>query len=129
MNALRSIATAASLAGAAVAFAAAGPVTSDQFAAGWQAEARGLINQGPSGLDLAKSSWFVPGITPPGKYVLIERHGDRAELIDGYQLSIRSGAISEIHVMVPAGYANVEVLPVKYLPPDLASRNQPSEGR
>jgi hypothetical protein len=129
MTACRSFLVAAALAGvAALAPAAAGTVTSDEFAPGWQDQTRALIDSGPSRLDLAKTSWFVPGITAPGRYVLIERHGDRAEVIDGYQFTVRAARDSEIHMIVPAHYGNVEALPIKYVP-SLAARAEPPGSR
>ena len=129
MTSCRSALIGAALAGAAaVALAAAGAVTSDEFAPGWQGQSRALINSGPSRLDLAKTSWYVPGITGPGRYVLIERHGDKAELIDGYQFTVQSARNSEIHMILPAHYGNVEALPVKYVP-GLAARVEPPGSR
>ncbi len=129
MASCRSVFIGAALAGAAaVTLAAAGGVTSDEFAPGWQGETRALINIGPSRLDLAKSSWTVPAITAPGRYVLIERHGDKAELIDGYQFTMRASGIDDIHMILPARYGNVEALPVKYVP-SLAARVEPPDSR
>ncbi len=129
MKFLGSLTLAAALAGGATgALAAADLVGSDAFAPDWQAHARALINRGPSPLDLSKSSWMVPGITPPGHYVLIERHGDQARLIDGYRFQVLSARNSEIHMIVPTGYASVEALPVEDVP-GLAVRPGPADSR
>jgi hypothetical protein len=129
MTVLRSLTLAAALAGGAVgAPAAAERIGSESFAPGWQEHARALINHGPSPLDLSKSSWLVPGITPPGRYVLIERRGDKAQVIDGYQFQITSARNSDIHMIVPAGYGNVEALPVEDVP-GVKARSGPSDSR
>jgi hypothetical protein len=129
MKVLGSLTLAAAFAGGATgALAAADLVGSDAFAPGWQAHTRALINRGPSPLDLSKSSWLVPGITPPGHYVLIERHGDQARLIEGYQFQVLSARNSEIHMIVPARYGSVEALPVDDVP-GLALRPGPPDSR
>lgn len=110
------LAFAALAAGAAGAFAASPPVTSDQFSPGWQDQARALINQGASRLDLSKTSWYVPAITPRGRYILVERHGDKAQVIDGYEFRVTSDPEREIHMVLPAAYGNVEAVPISFVP-------------
>ena len=128
MNALKSFFLAAALACAAAAAPAATGLDSDQFAPGWQAHTRSLINAGPDPLYLAKTSWHVPGITPPGRYVLIERHGERAEVIQGYEFKVERARNSEIRMLLPAGYGDVEALPVEDVPA-LAARWSPMGSR
>jgi hypothetical protein len=128
MNALESFSIASVLACTAAAATAAAGIGSDQFAPGWQAHARSLINAGPARLDLSKTSWHVPGITPPGRYVLIERRGEQAELIPGYEFKVTPAVNSEIHMIVPANYADVEALPLEDVPA-LAGRSSPAGSR
>ena len=58
---------------AASAVAASEPVTSDQFAPGWQAHARPLFNLGPSMHVSGRDRYMMPGILPSGDYVLVRR--------------------------------------------------------
>lgn len=102
--------------------AAADPIGSDTFAADWQAHSRGLINAGP-GPTLSTTAWYVPAILPRGRYVLIERDGDKARLIDGYQFEVTSAVNREIKLWVPNGYGNVEAIPVADVPALAAPRN------
>lgn len=114
---------------AAAAMAAAAPLTSDQFAPGWQDHAQGLINRGAALRDLSKTSWMVPSILAPGRYVLVNRHGDKAEVIDGYDLTVKAGEASQqINVVVPMGYGDVVAVPIADVPA-LASRREPSGSR
>ena len=96
------------------AVAAAVPVTSDQFAPGWQDRARPLINLGPSHLT-DRTKWYVPAILPRGEYVLVQRKGDTAEVIDGYRFTIKGG-VSDQYMLLEPGYWNVEALPIADVP-------------
>lgn len=130
MPSIKTIAAlAAGVLGAAAAMAAATPITSDQFAPGWQAHAQGLINRGASALDLSKTRWYVPANTPPGEYVLVERRGDTAEVIDGYRFKVTRGDVArEINMIVPQSYGNVEAVPLADVPA-LAARREPAGSR
>ena len=127
-NAKTLVAFAATALAGAVAMAAA-PVTSDQFAPGWQDHARALINRGAAPRDLSKTSWMVPSVLAPGRYILVNRRGDRAEVIDGYDLTVKPGQASQqINIIVPQGYGDVQAVPASDVP-SLAGRSQPIEGR
>jgi hypothetical protein len=71
------------------AVAASVPVTSEHFAPGWQSHAHALIDLGPTRA-ADRDRYFVPGILPRGDYVLIRRHGDKAELIGGNRFTVTS---------------------------------------
>jgi len=96
------------------AVAASTPITSDQFAPGWQDRAKPLINMGIARI-VDKNRWYVPGILPRGEYVLVQRQGDKAELIDGYRFTVK-GNIADQYIFVTPGYSNVEALPVADVP-------------
>ena len=101
---------------AATAVAAAEPVTSDTFAAGWQDHARPLFLRG-FGATPGSSTWLVPHLMPRGRYVLIQREGDKAELIAGYQFEIDGDSIfQDVNMWVPVHYNNVEALPIGDVP-------------
>jgi len=118
-GAAASAATAASAASAgangARARTAATPVTSEQFAPGWQAHARPLFNKGSTHVPGA-NAWEVPGTLPRGSYRLINRSGDSAELIEGHEFEISGDPARKIILFVFPGYGNVEALPVADLP-------------
>jgi len=95
--------------------AAAEPITSDQFAPGWQEHARSLVNMGPSH-DVARTRWYVPAILPRGDYVLVQRRGDKAEVIDGQRFTIRPGGIDKIYLFLEPGLGDVQALPVADVP-------------
>ena len=96
------------------AVAASAPVTSEQFAPGWQEHARPLIYMGNTHrIDRAK--WYVPGILPRGEYVLVRRTGDKAELIDGYRFTVKGGIEKQYLYLMP-GYGDVQALPIADVP-------------
>ena len=101
------------LLGAMSAVAASAPITSEQFAPGWQAHARSLINMGPT--SAARNKWYVPAILPRGDYVLIKRTGDTAELIDGNRFSVTSDNAKQ-YLFIEPGAGDVQALPVADLP-------------
>jgi hypothetical protein len=94
--------------------AASTPVTSEQFAPGWQAHAKPLINMGFSTLP-NRDKWFVPGILPRGDYVLVQRTGDTATVIEGYRFTV-TGGTSDQYVFLAPGLGDVEALPVADVP-------------
>jgi hypothetical protein len=100
---------------AASAVAASVPITSEQFAPGWQAHSRPLFNLGPAA-GSGQTSWYVPGTLPRGTYVLVDRDGDRAELIDGHQFTVGGDGARKIYMLLFPGYNNVEALPVADVP-------------
>ena len=89
-------------------------VTRDQFAPGWQERAKPLINMGVARLR-DRTKWYVPGILPLGDYVLVQRDGDKAEVIDGYQFTVRSGS-HDLYVYLMPGYSDVQALPIADVP-------------
>ena len=96
------------------AVAASTPVSSDQFAPGWQDHAQPLYNMGMARI-VDRDKWRVPGILPRGEYVLVQRNGDKAELIDGYRFTVRGGN-SDTFLYLTPGHGNVEALPVADVP-------------
>ena len=90
------------------------PVTSDQFAPGWQAHAKPLIHMGNTRF-VDRTKWYVPAMLPRGDYVLVQRDGDKAEVIDGYRFTVKGGN-ADLYMYVTPGYSNVEALPVADLP-------------
>ena len=96
------------------AVAASTPITSDQFAPGWQERARPLINMGNAHI-VDRDKWYVPNILPRGEYVLVQRNGDKAEVIEGYRFTVKGGFADQYMYLMP-GYGNVEALPVADVP-------------
>jgi hypothetical protein len=93
--------------------AAAEPITSDQFAPGWQDDARPLFMAGFQ-RGTGRDKWYVPAILPRGDYVLIKRTGDKAELID-HRFSVTSDNAKQ-YVFLEPGAGNVEAIPVRDVP-------------
>ncbi len=89
------------------------PITSDQFAPGWQQHAHSLLLLGPTH-DADRDKWRVLGVLPRGEYVLIKRHGDKAELI-GNRFTVTS-ANADQYLFVRAGQGDVQALPVEDVP-------------
>jgi hypothetical protein len=114
----RGLLIAAALGAAAAGTLAAEPaLTSDQFAGGWQEQAHPLFNQGSSKLDASKTVWYVPQSLPAGRYVLVQRDGEKAEVIDGYGFEIHRGdGRREIRLFLSPRYGNVEALPIDAVP-------------
>ena len=94
--------------------AAAEPVTSDQFTPGWQSHARPLINMGFSRLG-DRNKYYVPAMLPRGDYVVIARSGDKAEVVDGYRFTVRSGNADQYIYLTP-GYTDVQAVPIDDIP-------------
>ena len=97
------------------AVAASTPVTSDQFAPGWQQHARPLINMGMARVT-SRDKWYVPSILPRGEYVLVRRNGDRAELIDGMRFTVKGGNVERQYLFLDPGQGDVEALPLSDVP-------------
>ena len=96
------------------AVAAGTPITSDQFSPGWQERVQPLINMGAT-RNADRTKWYVPGLIPRGEYVLVQRNGDKAEVIEGYRLTVKGGIEQQYMLLMP-GYGNVEALPVADVP-------------
>ena len=94
--------------------AASTPITSDQFAPGWQARAHALIPMGPTRI-VDRDKWYVPGILPRGDYVLIRRTGDKAELIDGNRFTVTTANV-DVYLYLMPGQGDVQALPVEDVP-------------
>ena len=114
--------TAVVLLAAMSAVAAATPITSDQFAPGWQAHAQALIPMGPARSG-DRDKWRVPGILSRGDYVLIKRVGDKAELI-GYRFSVSGGNVEQTLFVWP-GQGDVQALPVEDVPTLKGTKSPP----
>jgi hypothetical protein len=96
------------------AVAASTPVTSDQFAPGWQDHARPLFNMGKAHVN-DRDKWYVPANLPRGEYVLVKRTGDKAEVIDGQRFTVKGGN-ADIYMLLFPGYGDVEALPIADVP-------------
>jgi hypothetical protein len=94
--------------------AAAEPVTSDQFAPGWQSDAHPLIKVGIQSRT-GRDKWYVPSILPRGEYVLINRTGDKAELID-YRFTVDSDNARQYLFLEPGYSGDVEAMPARDVP-------------
>ena len=94
--------------------AAAEPVTSEQFAPGWQSDAHPLIKIGFQSRT-GRDKWYVPAILRRGDYVLINRTGDKAELID-YRFTVSSDAAQQYLFLEPGFSGDVEAMPARDVP-------------
>ncbi len=94
--------------------AAAEPVTSAQFAPGWQAHAKPLIDKGYSTRS-NRDRWYVPPILARGDYVLVERTGDTARVIEGHRFTVTDGNTDQ-YIFLDPGLAEVEAIPVSDVP-------------
>jgi len=94
--------------------AAAEPVTSDQFAPGWQADAKPLYFVGMQP-QTGRDKYYVPAILPRGDYVLIRRTGDKAEVIN-YRFSVPSGNVKQYLFVEPGIDGSVEAVPLRDVP-------------
>ncbi len=95
--------------------AASTPLTSDQFAPGWQAHARSLFNQGITPRVPGRVKWYVPAILPPGEYVVVRREGDKAEVMPGVRFTVRDGIVDQ-YLFLPPGAGDLQALPVADVP-------------
>ncbi len=100
---------------AASAVAASEPVTSDQFAPGWQAHAKPLFNLGPAMRVPGRDRYEMPGILATGDYVLVRRKGDKAEVINTSIVTVHGGNEKQ-YIFLDAGTGQVEALPVADVP-------------
>ena len=106
---------AVALLAAASAVAASEPVTSDQFAPGWQAHAKPLFNLGPSMHMAGRDRYEMPGILASGDYVLVQRKGDKATLVNTGIVTVHGGNEKQ-YVFLDGGMGQVEALPVADVP-------------
>lgn len=97
------------------AVAASEPITSDKFAPGWQAHAKPLFWAGMSRVP-GRDKFEMPGILPTGEYVLVRRNGDKAELIDGYRITVHTGNEKQFIFLDSGAQGHVEAIPVSDVP-------------
>ena len=90
------------------------PSNSQQFAAGWEQASRPLFKHGPE-RDAGTTQWWVSPTFPRANYVLINRNGDGVELIKDYKFSVSGAAETEILLMLPSEYNDVEALDEKFV--------------
>src|ERR1700712_2903182 len=109
------VAAIALLAATSAVASASEPITSEQFAPGWQGHAKSLINMGVAPR-LYRTKWYVPALLPRGEYVLVQRTGDKAELIDGYRFKVHAGGVENQYLFLTPGYGDVQALPVADVP-------------
>jgi hypothetical protein len=81
---------------------------------GWQENARPLFHGGP-GVSPGTLAWLVPQTLPRGHYVVIQRDGNRARIVDGQRFEIDGAIFKEIRLMLPMGVHNVEALDARYV--------------
>jgi hypothetical protein len=91
---------------------------------GWQDNARPLFYGGP-GVSPGTTAWTVPMTLPRGSYVVIQRDGNRARVIDGQRFEMDGSVYKEIKLMLPMGQGNVEALDIKYLASAAAAKPGP----
>jgi hypothetical protein len=101
---------------AASAVAAAEPITSDQFAPGWQAHAKPLFNLGPSMHVTGRDRYEMPGILPSGDYVLVEHKGDKVQVVNTSIITVRGGNEKQ-YIFLDPGSDRVEAVPLDDVPP------------
>ena len=94
--------------------AASEPLTSEQFAPGWQSHAHPLINMGFSRFG-DRNRYYVPAILPRGDYVVVARSGDKAEVVDGARFKVRSGNADQ-YIYLSPGYTDVQAVLVDDIP-------------
>ncbi|MBW8760682.1 MAG: hypothetical protein JF586_24140 [Burkholderiales bacterium] len=94
--------------------AAAEPVTSDQFAPGWQSHARPLYRVGIQHMT-GRDKYYVPAILPRGDYVVVKRNGDKAVVID-YRFSVTSDGADQYLFLDPVYGGDLEAVPVRDVP-------------
>ncbi|HEY9024456.1 MAG TPA: hypothetical protein VIP05_09155 [Burkholderiaceae bacterium] len=94
--------------------AASEPITSEQFAPGWQAHAHPLYRVGFQSMT-GRDKYYVPGILPRGDYVLIKRIGDKAEVIN-YRFTVSSDNVRQYIFVDPGIDGSVEAVPLRDVP-------------
>jgi len=98
----------------AVAAPAAAPITSEQFAPGWQDHSQSLINVGIQ-RGTGRDRWHVPNVLPRGEYVLVSRTGDKAVVIREARLIVKSG-FEDQYLFLESGYGDVQAVPIADVP-------------
>ncbi|WP_269531802.1 hypothetical protein [Chitinimonas sp. BJYL2] len=81
---------------------------------GWEKQTHPLFHDGP-GISPGTFAWRVPAILPRGNYRIVSRHGDKAELIDGYRFEIDGSVFKEIRLMLPSPHTGVEAIKEEYV--------------
>jgi len=94
--------------------AAAAPLTSEQFAPGWQAHSKPLLNMGFAPRP-GRDKWRVPPTLARGDYVLVQRTGETARVIEGYRFTVAGGNTDQ-YIFLNPGFGDVEAIPVSDVP-------------
>ena len=90
------------------------PADSDSFTPGWHADAIRVANLGPAPGIPGRDRYVLAGM-PSGDFVLVQRVGDKAQLLDTAVVTVHSG-IENHYVFLEAGLGKVFALPVKDVP-------------
>ena len=106
--------TAIALLATASAVAASQPADSDSFAPGWHADAIRVANLGPAPGIPGRDRYVLAGM-PHGDFVLVQRVGDKAQLLGTAVVTVHS-SIENHYVYLEAGLGKVFALPVKDVP-------------
>ena len=91
------------------------PITSAHFLPGWEAHAKPLFNHGMSP-DVSRNRWYVPANLPSGQYVVVQREGPLATLIENRRFEVKPGSIADIYIFLEPGYHDVEAVPLADVP-------------
>jgi hypothetical protein len=94
--------------------AAAEPVTSDQFMAGWQQKSQALFMRGP--MRDGRDAWTLPDRLPRGHYVLVGKEGDRIVVIPGSGFDVDTIGNVKRTMFVRAGVTDVMAVPADMVP-------------
>ncbi|MBV8603817.1 MAG: hypothetical protein JO224_03955 [Pelomonas sp.] len=106
--------TAGALLATASAATAPPPADSDSFTPGWHADAIRVANLGPAPGVPGRDRYVLAGM-PHGDFVLVQRVGDKAKLLDTAVITVHS-SIENHYVFLEAGLGKVFALPVKDVP-------------
>ncbi len=99
---------------AASAAAASPPADSDSFVPGWHAHAIRIANLGPAPGVPGRDRYVLSGM-PHGDFVLVQRVGDKGQLLDTPVVTVHS-SIENHYVFLEAGLGKVFALPVSDVP-------------
>ena len=94
--------------------AASPPADSDKFVPGWHAHAIRIANLGPAPGVPGRDRYVLSGM-PHGDFVLVQRVGDKGQLLDTPVVTVHS-SIENHYVFLEAGLGKVFALPVSDVP-------------
>jgi hypothetical protein len=94
--------------------AATAPVTSDQFAAGWQQKSQALFLRGP--MRDGRDAWELPDRLPRGHYVLVGKEDGRIIAIQGSSFDVDTIGFVKRTMFVPSGITDVMAVPADMVP-------------